>query len=562
MAAWRTLMPGLSQDLRPWTRGNSLAGLTVTAYLVPQVMAYAVVAGLPPVTGLWAMLISMLIYPFMGTSRLLSIGPESSAALMTAAVTVPLVASDPSELPTVAAALAVTVGLIGLVASLLRLSFVSDLLSRPILVGYMAGIAVLMIDSQLDKLLGIRTPPDTGVVEHTWDVILAIPQAQWPVVAVSASVLAFLFILDGRWPRVPVPLFAVLVGVGVAGVLGAAGFSVPLIGDIPTGLPHFAVPSVQPSDLSSLLLGGIGVTIVAFTDCTLTGRAFREHGDLPIDPAAELRSLSVANTAVGFFQGMPVSSSGSRTALAKATGATGQGYSLGAAVFLAAVLLFASPLLSIIPISALAALIVYAAVGLIDVPDLRKLWRFSKPEFSLAIVTWVGVLILGVLYGVLVAIALSMLVMFARVARPHSAALGFAPGVPGMHDVEDFPESAEEPGLLVFRYDSTLFFANAEHFLEKAREAVEDRSPDVRWFALNSEAIVEVDSTAVDALETLAHELDELGIRFVLVRAKRELIDKLGPTGLVDQIGMEHIYPTLPTLVAEYRKAKSGPVAG
>ncbi len=294
---------------------------------------------------------------------------------------------------------------------------------------------------------------------------------------------------------------------------------------------------------------------MAFTDTTLTARAFRERGDPELKPTVELRALAVANAGAGLLQGMAVSSSGSRTALAKAGGATSQSYSLVAAGGLVLVLLVGGPLLQGLPRAALAGLVVYAALKLFDIAELRRLWSFRRMEFALAGFTFLGVLVLGVLYGVLAAVAVSVLEMLARVARPQATALAFVPGLAGMHDIDDFPDAHEEPGLLVYRYGSPLFFANAEDFRRRALLLAGERQPGLRWLALNCEAISEIDSTAVDALEELRLDLEDQGVRMVLVRAKGELIHDLEPTGLVERIGPQHVYPTLPTLVEAYRAA-------
>ncbi len=535
------------------SRGNLVSGFTVTAFLVPQVMAYATVAGLPPSSGLWACLPALVAYAALGTSRLMSVGPESGVALITAAVIAPIAAGDPDRLPVLAAALALAVAAVCLLASVLRLSFIADLLSRPVLVGYMAGIAVLMIMGQLDALLGIPVTGDT-IIDELRSIAESFSDISAADMLIGVGVFAAVWV-SSRWPRVPGPLLAI----AAAGLLvSAAGLAVDLVGEIPSGLPSPEVPRVTWDEGQLLLIGALGVSVVAFTDSTLTARAFRERDDPEIVPDIELRALAAANAGAGLFQGMTVSSSGSRTALAKAGHATSQGYSFIAAAVLALALLVAGPLLSGLPRAALAGLVVYAALQLIDFAELRRLWRFRRTEYLLAVFTFAGVLFLGVLYGVLAAVAVSVAELLSRVARPNASALGTVPGIAGMHDIDDFPDAEEEPGLLVYRFDSPLFFANAATFRKRALELVAQRQPGLRWVALNCEAIVEIDSTAVDALDTLRRDLHDQGVRLVLVRAKHELIEDLEPTGLVDRIGREYIYPTLPTLLAAYREAYSG----
>jgi SulP family sulfate permease len=550
-----TLFPGLTDSLRPWDRRNLVAGVTVLVYLVPQVMAYATVAGVSPVTGLWACLPALVVYAFMGTSRLLSMGPESSVALMSAAVVAPLVATNPEQYPVLVAGLAVAVGAVCLVAGLARLGFIANLLSRPILVGYMTGIAILMIDGQLEKLLGNNTEADS-VPAHFWQAAVGLGGADPVVVGLSFGILFLLFALQRWYPKLPGPLIAMIVATAVASALISRGFEVPVVGEVPRGLPPVSFPALAPEQWEAIILGAIGVSIVAFADLTLTARAFKEPDDPSIQVGAELRALGVSNLGAGVLSGMPVSSSGSRTAVAQTSRAHSQGYSLVVAAGLVGVLLFFGPVLSILPQPGLAALVVYAAVRLIDIAEYKLLWRFRRSEFLLAILTVAGVLIAGVLYGVVIAVALSALDMLARVARPHGAALGLVPDLPGMHDVGDFDAAEEVDGLLIYRFDSPLFFANAETFLQEARLLIDAREPGLEWFALNCEAIVEVDSTGVDALQRLHRTLTEHDVRFVLVRAKRELVEDLRPTELIDMFGDEHIYPTLPTLVEAFRASQ------
>ncbi|MCH9815767.1 MAG: STAS domain-containing protein [Actinomycetia bacterium] len=555
-ASWRRLVarvfPGISGDLKPWGRRNVVAGITVLVYLVPQVMAYSTVAGVAPIVGLWACLPALVIYAILGTSRLLSLGPESSVALMSAAVVAPLVVTNPDRYPALVAALALGVGVVCVLASALRLGFIADLFSRPVLVGYMTGIALLMIEGQLDRLFGIQVEYES-VVGHIWQVMGSLGEADIANVVLSACILALLFGLRWLWPKLPGPLIAMVVAAGFAAVLAALGLPVPLVGDVPAGLPMPSLPNLTGPEWQLIVVGALGVSLVAFTDVALTGRAFREPDDPPIQAGVELRALGVANLGAGVLSGMPVSSSGSRTSVARSSRATSQGYSLVVAVGLIAVLLFAGPVLAVLPQAGLAALVVHAAVLLIDRTEYLRLWQFRRTEFLLATLTVVGVLVAGVLYGVLIAISVSVLELLTRVARPHSSALGLVPEVPGMHDVDDFPDAVEVPGLLVFRYDSPLFFANADNFLHSAMKLAKEREPSLDWFALNCEAIIEVDATATQTLQRLQQDLKLQSVRLVLVRAKRELIEDLEPTGLIKDIGTDHIYPTLPTLVSAFK---------
>ncbi|MFE3325252.1 SulP family inorganic anion transporter [Streptomyces sp. NPDC059176] len=554
---WRRVVPRvpglgvLRGYRRSWLRGDLVAGVTVAAYLVPQVMAYASVAGLPPVVGLWAILPGIAMYAVFGSSRLMSVGPESTTALMTATVVGPLAAGDPARYAVLASALAFAVGLMCLVAWATRLGFVADLLSRPVLIGYLAGVAMIMIVDQLTELTGVPTQ-GSGFFPKLLSFVGNLAQAHPATVALSAATILFLFTV-ARLPQVvPGPLLAVALGTAAVAVFGLEDDGVAVIGKVPSGLPGFALP--DPGDLPRLLLPAIGVLLVAYTDFILTARAFATADGGPrLDANQELLALGAANLGAGSVSGFPVSSSASRTALAKSAGGHTQAYGLAAGAAVLAVLLFLGPLFTSTPTAVLGSLVVYAAVRLVDLAGFRRLASFRRRELLLALGCLAGVLALDILYGVLVAVGLSVVELLGRVARPHDAIEGLVPGLAGMHDVDDYPQARPVPGLVVYRYDSPLFFANAEDFRRRALAAVDDQRQPVRWFVLNAEANVEVDITALDALEELRRELTGRGIEFAMARVKQDLRDELDAYGLSASVGEDRIFPTLPTAVAAYR---------
>ncbi|MGW3309397.1 SulP family inorganic anion transporter [Streptomyces sp. NPDC001073] len=556
---WRRLTPGIASLAgyrRSWLRGDLLAGVTVAAYLVPQVMAYAGVAGLPPVAGLWAILPALALYAVLGSSRLLSVGPESTTALMTATVVGPLAAGDPGRYATLAAALAVTVGLLCLAAWAVRLGFVADLLSRPVLIGYLAGVALIMIVDQLPKLTGVSTT-GSAFFPQLWSFLRHLHQLHGPTLLFAAVTLAFLFTVARLSRMIPGPLLAVVLGTAAVAVLGLDDrYGIKVIGHVPAGLPTLGLPDL--AQLPHLVLPALGVLLVAYTDFILTARAFTggdEDDDGPgLDADQEFLALGAANLGAGALHGFPVSSSASRTALAASAGARSQAYSLIAGAVVLAVLLFLSPLLSRTPSAVLGALVVYAAVRMIDLTGFHRLATFRRRELLLALGCLTGVLALDILYGVIVAVGLSVAELLTRVARPHDAVEGLVPGVAGMHDVDDYPQARTVPGLLVYRYDSPLFFANAENFRRRALAAVAQQAVPVRWFVLNAEANVEVDITALDAVDELRRELTHRGVVFALARVKQDLLADLKAYGLADSVGTDHIFPTLPTAVAAYRE--------
>ena len=550
---WR-FVPGLHRLRhyeRSWLRPDVLAGIAVAAYLIPQVMAYAEVAGLPAVVGFWAIGAALLAYAVFGSSRQLSVGPESTTALMTAVVVAPLAAGDPARYAALAAGLAVVVGGLCLVARLARLGFLADLLSKPVLVGYMAGIAVLMIVSQLEKVTGVPVSGDTVAAEIA-SFVRGLDHLDPATTLLAAGVLALLMIVQWRFPRAPAPLIGIVLASSAVAALSLRDQGIQVVGDVVGRLPAVSVPDVGLADVGDLLGPALGVMIVGYVDNVLTARAFATRNGYRIDANQELLALGMSNLATGVTQGFPVSSSGSRTVIGDSLGSRTQLHSLVALATMVLALVFLGPALATFPTAALGAIVVYAALRLIDLREFRRFGAFRRSELLLALATLASVLALGILIGVLVAVGLSIADLLRRVARPHDGILGFVPGTPGMHDVDDYPEARLMPGLVVYRYDSPLFFANAENFRTRAIAAVEEVPGPVEWFVLNAEANVEVDLTALDAVEELRAELARRGIVFAMARVKQDLLVTLQAAGLAERVGEDRIYPTLPTAVQAY----------
>jgi high affinity sulfate transporter 1 len=537
---------------KQWLRGDLLAGVAVAAYLVPQVMAYSGIAGLPPQAGLWACLGSLAVYAVLGSSRRLSVGPESTTALMTATAIAPLALGDPARHAALAAGLALVVGAICLVGGLLRAGSLADLLSQPVLVGYMAGIAVIMIIGQLGAVTGVPVEGGSPLAEVA-SFVSGLAGAHLPTVALALPLLAGMLIGTRLRPTWPIPMIGMLAATAVVALFSLDALGVRLVGSAVSGLPVPGLPALSAPDVVSLLLPAVGVAIVGYSDNVLTARAFAARHGETVQGTAELVALGAANLAAGVLRGFPVSSSGSRTAIGDAQGSRTQLHSLVALVLVVAVLVAGGALLSRFPRAALGAVVIYAALRLIDIAGFRRIARFRRSEAAISVVTMIAVLTVGVLYGVLVAVALSVLDLLRRVARPHDGVLGYVPGIAGMHDVDDYPDARPVPGLLVYRYDAPLCFANAENFRSRALAALDEQPEPPRWFLLNAEANVEIDSTAAEMLEALHAELQRRGIVLALARVKQDLRADLRAAGLLDLIGEERIFMTLPTAVAAFR---------
>ena len=555
---------------RGWLRADVYAGISVVAYMVPQVMAYTVLVGVPPVAGLWTALVALIVYAALGSSRVLSVGPESTIALMAGTAIAPLAAGDPDRAVALAAALSLIVGGWCLIGRLARFGVISDLLSQPLLVGYLAGAAVLMVVGQLGKMTGTTVEGD-NIVAQLRSFAGVVDDTDALTLAVGAGTLGLLLLVHVLRPRWPATLIAVAAATIVCVAAELADRGVAVVGAVPTGLPTLGLPDVTWEEFRTLILAGLGIAVIGYSDCMLIARAFPapvEAGETAresVDPQQELTALAGVHAAAGLMSGFPVSSSGSRTALAIAARAHSQLYSLVAAAVVLLVLFVAGPLIENLPQASLAAVVFYAASTLVSGRELMRLARFRTTELLLAITATLGTVLFGVLVGVGVAIALSLAEVLLRLARPHEGVLGRVPGLAGMHDVDDYPDAETLPGLVVYRYDAPLFFANVADMRRRALLAVDQENaarPDqpVRWFILNVEANVEVDITAADGLRSLHSALAARGVRLALARVKTDLRMPLERAGLADLIGQDMLFPTLPVAEEAYQSwATSNP---
>ena len=569
LSALRRVTPGLTYLLTQYPRGmirrDAVAGVAVAAYLIPQVMAYSAIVNVPPVASLWTALAAIIAYAVLGSSRILSSGPESTIALMTGVAIAPLAASNPDRAVALSAALALCVAGWCLIARVLRAGIIAELLSTPLLVGYLAGGAVLMIVGQLGKVTGTSVDGES-IVEQLQSFFSVVGRTQMPTLIVGGATLALILVIITFRPKWPAPLIAVVLATVASVLLHLEAQGVKVVGTVPSGLPMPHLPMVTGEEFKAMIWAGLGIAIVGYSDIMLISRGFpltpgegETKADVRADPQQELVAMAGVHAFVGFFSGYPVSASGSRTALAVAGGARSQAYSLVAGLCVVAVLFFAGPLMAGLPSAALGAVVFYAAGKLVSIPDFKRLWAFRRREFFLAIIAMLGTVVIGILQGVLFAIALSLLEMLHRLARPHEGVLGRVPGIPGMHDVADYPDARTIPGCIFYRYDAPLFFANVGDLRERVDRviSVENQAypqTPVRWFILNVEANVEVDITAADALRELAQELADRGIELGLARVKFDLYEPLDRAGVIDVIGKDMLFATLPVAEEAYLK--------
>lgn len=555
-AGWRRWLPGLRtarEYQAAWLPHDVMAGLVLATMLVPVGIAYAVASGLPGIYGLYATIVPLLVYAVFGPSRILVLGPDSSLAALILAVVLPLSAGDPQRAVALAGAMAVVSGVVCIVAGLARLGFVTELLSKPIRYGYMNGIALTVLISQLPRLFGFSIESD-GPLQSLQAIAAALldGKTNWTTFAVGAATLATILLLKGR-KRVPGILVAVVGATVAVGVLDlAARFDVAVLGSLPQGLPAFAIPWITTEDIVPVVVGGCAVALVSFADTSVLSRVYAARMRTRVDPNQEMAGLGIANLAAGFFQGFPVSSSSSRTPVAEAAGAKTQLAGVVGALAVAMLLLVAPNLLRNLPTSALAAVVIAAAIGLIEVADLRRIFRIQRWEFWLSIACTVGVMLFGAIQGIGLAILIAVIEFLWDGWRPYSAVLGRADGVRGYHDITRYPHARRIPGLVLFRWDAPLFFANAELFHDRVMDAVATSPTPVRWLVVTAEPVTSVDVTSADMLAELDGALHEAGIELIVAEMKDPVKDKLKRFGLFARLGEKAFFPTIGAAVSSY----------
>ena len=554
---WREYVPGLdvaASYRRAWLPKDVVAGLVLSALLVPQGMAYAELAGLPPVTGLYTSILCLLGYAVFGPSRVLVLGPDSSLGPMIAATIAPLLLAggDPGRAVALASMLAVMVGVVMTVAGVARLGFVADLLSKPTQIGYLNGLALTIIVGQLDKLVGFSVDAG-GLVAETRDFFsgLANGEANATAAILGIGSLIGILLLNRLLPKVPSVLVVVVLAALVVNAFDLQDHDVDTVGVLPQGFPPFTIPSVGWSDLPPLLAGAVAIAVVALADTMSTASAFAARKGDRVRGNQEMVGIGAANIAAGFFQGFPVSTSGSRTAVAEQAGSRSQVTGIVGAAVITVVVVFATSLMQYVPQPTLGAIVIAAALSLADIRGTRRLWHQRRAEFLLSVVALLGVALLGVLPGILIAVGLSILNVFRRAWWPHQAELGRVGGIAGLHDTVSYPAAQLLPGLVVHRFDAPLIFANARMFSDTVREIAAER-PGLRWIVIAAEPITDVDTTASDMLQELDAWLNARGVSLVFAEMKDPVRAKIERYELTRTIDPAHFLPTLDDAVAEY----------
>jgi high affinity sulfate transporter 1 len=548
---------GLSSFRREWLVKDVVAGIVLTTLLVPQGMAYAELAGLPPITGLYTSILCLLGYAAFGPSRILVLGPDSSLGPMIAATILPLVAAngDPKRAIALASMLAIMVGAIMVLAAVARLGFIADLISKPTMIGYMNGLALTILVGQLPKLFGFKVDA-TGLIGEFTAFVKGLANGKAVAAAAVVGIAGIVVILVlQRWlPKVPAVLITVVLAIAATTVFGLAGRGVSLVGVLPKGFPPLTIPAVRLADLGPLLAGALGIAVVSLADTISTSSAFAARTGQEVHGNQEMIGIGAANLAAGLFQGFPVSTSGSRTAVAERSGAKTQFTGVTGAVLIILMIVFLPGLFRNLPQPILAAVVITASLSLADIPGTVRLWRQRKVECMLSIAAFLGVALLGVLPGIAIAVGLSILNVFRRAWWPYQAVLGRVEGLEGYHDTRSYPAASHLPGLVIYRFDAPLFFANAKTFRDEVMRMAQ-ADPPPRWILIAAEPMTDVDTTASDVLEDLDETLNARRISLVFAELKDPVRGKIERYGLTRTIDPHHFFPTVEAAVTAFRAA-------
>ena len=561
--SWTNLVPAIAQARsyrREWLSKDVFAGVVLTGLLAPAGMAYAAAAGLPPVTGLFATIVPLVVYALFGPSRILVMGPDSSLTPLLVAAVLPLAAVGSDQAVALAGAVSILAGLICIVAGLARFGFIAELLSSPVRYGYLHGIALTIIVAQSAKLCGFSVKGET-IVGQMRQVVDGLDAGRLNGWALTIGVLSIAAIATLRAVsrRLPGTLIAVVFGILVALAFDLHRRGVPLVGDLPSGVPTFAIPDVDWHTTRTLAGAALGIAFVAFADTSVMSRTMamrrREH----VDANHELVALGLVNMASGLFHGFPVSASQSRTPVAEAMGSRTQLTGITAAVVLLVVAVAAPTTFRHLPEASLAAIVIAAAISLIDLPAMVRLWRVRRSEFVLSIAALLGVAALGPVSGVVVAVALSILNFLRLAWKPHTAELVRVDGLKGYHDRVRHPEGRVVPGLVLYRFDGPLVFANARFFVEDLQRVIEERPEPTSCVIITAEPITDIDTTAADTLKELVDHLATRGIELRFAELKGTVRDRLQRYGVFDPDEHRFVARTVGEAVKQYLSEQQVP---
>lgn len=547
---WIPLLRDLRQYRKEWLTRDVVAGLSVTAVQVPTAIAYASLVGLPPEVGLYACILPVLVYGLFGSSRQLVIGPDAATCAMIAAVLLPMAGGDLGYYLKLSAAMAVTAGLLMVLGGMARMGFIVNFFSRPILVGFLNGIALSIIVGQLGKLFGI-TMVHRDFGPSLLELAGRLGEMNGYSLGVGLATLILLILTFRYAPRSPAALIALLIPSFAVFLMGWDAHAVNLVGEVPSGLPSFALPGLGYEGAQRIFMSSIGLVIIIFTGGVLTARSFAMRNGYTINADQEMRAIGFANITSGLFGGFAVTGADSRTAVNDASGGKTQLVSVISALATAGILLFLTQPLGYLPIPALAAVLIFSAWGLLDVDGIRRLRSIDRFEYKLSVLTTVGVLVIGVLPGVVFAIALALSNVLLKIYKPKDTLMGIVPGLKGYNDLSLSGHAQPVPGVIIYRFDAPLLFFNADYFKTRILSLVDDAAePKPRWFVLNVESISQLDSTGAQAISELIDELRNRGVRLVVARPKLYMRKYGQSMNLGKKIGADNMFYSVHSAVA------------
>jgi high affinity sulfate transporter 1 len=561
----RRFAPGLA-TLLGYDRCNLpfdvVAGLSVAAVALPVGIAYAEIARVPAVVGIYSAIFPLFAYALFGSSRQLMTGPDAATCIMAAASIGAVAGGDPERHAALMVALTLMTGLFYIVAGIVRLGFIANFLSQPILVGYLNGIALIILAGQLPKLFGFASTGD-GFFPQVGAFVRHLGATHPPTVILGGGLLVLLVTLQRLVPRLPAALIVAILGIVAVATLGLASRGVAVLGSVPAGFPTLRLPSFDFDEFKHLVGDAAGIMLISFTSGVLTSKSFARRNRYDVDANQELIGFGACNLASGLAQGFPVTGADSRTAVNNATGGRTQLVGVVAGGAMLVFLVFLTGPLAQLPTTALAAIIIVSACGLFDFAAVRSLREASGRELAFSLATTVGVLILGVLPGVLLAIVLSLLWLLSVGSRPHDSILGRAPGVRGFHDIKDYPDAATIPGLLIYRFDADIVFFNCDYFKERVLEHISEATTTVEWVLIDASPINVVDYTALQKLGELREELAARGIVIAYARAKQSLARFFREAWVVDRKKTDGavIYPTVKSAIYAFEQRTRQPTS-
>jgi SulP family sulfate permease len=547
------LLDTLRQYQKSWLGSDVVAGLSACVVMIPSVIAYAELVHLPPVTGLYAALAAAIGYALFASSRQVIAGPDAAIGLLVGSTILPLAAADPARMAVLAAELGLLSGVLLLLAARLKLGVIADLLSRPVLVGYLNGASLILISTQLGKLFAIKTQGEE-FFPLLYTLVLQLPSTHVPTLVFGILLVLLLAIL-GRWlPRIPGALVCAAVALLASFFLDLGRYGIALVGDVPSGIPRFEMPTVLWSDMAILAPAAVAIAFLAFSDGILLAQVFAEKNGYEVNPNRELAALGSANILAALWQGFPVSASQSRTSVVDAAGGRTQVAQLVAAAGLLFFLLFLTGLIALLPRVALGAILIVTAVGMLEVASLRGLYKVDRSEFSLAMTVTLVMLMTGVVTGIIAGMLISLVAVLVEISRPRDAVLRRRVNDGKFHDCLEDDEAEDVPGVMVYRLYGPLIFANARHVVERIRQLVEAAGPALKWLVIDAQAITDMDVTAAQRFAELHRELTAQGVEIKIADAPRPFREELAKVGLSDTLGGQQFFVSVKKAVEAFEK--------